>query len=205
MRMHLPARRGRASMRATLARPVLASACCLFFAISGANAHEDHEDGFEQHHAHEHGKITLNLVVDRDTLVVELDAPAANVIGFEHEPRNDTERNSVLSAAAWIRRGDDLFRTPEEAGCRFVRTEFQDPVWERAHSEDAQGDEYHEHHTDYEARFLYRCTDPRRLSWIEPAMLAKLPNVREAQINIVGPGGQRGETVKDLHARIRLR
>ncbi len=41
---------------------------------------------FEQHHAHEHGKVTLNVAVDAAALLVELDAPAVNVVGFEHSP-----------------------------------------------------------------------------------------------------------------------
>lgn len=196
MRMHSPARRGRAPLHVRLARSILASACCTFFVLSDANAHEGHdEDGFEQHHAHEHGKVTLNLAVDRDTLVVELNAPAANVIGFEHEPHDDAERSRVVSTATWIRKGDGLIRAPEDAGCRFVRTEFQDPIW--GHTDAG--------HADYEARFLYRCADPAKLTWIEPVILTKLPNLREAQINIVGPNGQRSETIKNARARIRLR
>src|SRR6266481_2451572 len=40
-----------------------------------------HTDEFEQHHAHEHGKVTLNVAIDASTFVVELDAPAVNVVG----------------------------------------------------------------------------------------------------------------------------
>jgi hypothetical protein len=89
-----------------------------------------HPDEFEQHHAHEHGKVTLNVAIDASTFVVELDAPAVNVVGFEHAPRTREEHAAAQQAAQFIRAGRGLLGFPPAAECRFSRTEFTEPHWE---------------------------------------------------------------------------
>lgn len=169
---------------------------------------------FEQHHAHEHGKVTLNLAVDGRALVLELDAPAANVVGFEHAPRTSSERAAVTNADAWIRAGKDVLALPQDAECRYTSTEFTPPQWEadNDHGQDHDDDDNHgesgheadrhDHHADYEARFNYECARPDKLAWVEPRLLDKLLNVIEARVNVVGPKGQHSDTVKSARSRI---
>jgi hypothetical protein len=148
----------------------------------------------EQHHAHEHGKVTLNVAVADTALVLELDAPAANVVGFEHAPRSDAERATVASAANLLERGSALIGTPKDARCRFVSSELTQPTW-------ASKDE----HADYEARFTYRCDEPKSLTWFEPWLVDKLSHVTELRVNLITPSGQRTETAESSHVRISLR
>jgi len=51
-------------------------------AAFGAQAnHDEHES--HSHGAHEHGHGHLNLVLDGNQLMIELQAPAADLVGFE--------------------------------------------------------------------------------------------------------------------------
>ena len=166
-----------------------------------------HPEEFEQHHAHEHGKVSLNVALDASTFLVELDAPATNVVGFEHAPRTAAERTAALQASQFIQSGRGLFGFPPAAECHFSRTEFTEPHWESAaptgteeHEKDNRGDQ----HADYEARFTYHCEHPQALAWFEPWLLAKLLNVTEARVNLITSTGQRSESVTDPHKRILL-
>jgi hypothetical protein len=179
-------RRGRATWSL-----IIVSLLVLLSRDSAARAEE-----FEQHHAHEHGKVTLNVAVEGNALVVELDASAANVVGFEHAPRTTAERSAAANAAALLRSGKDVLALPPEAQCRVEQADLTEPTW---------GKDGHEHHADYEARLTYRCAQPAKLAWFEPSLLGKLPNVTEAQINLITSTGQRSETVKSSRARIALR
>jgi hypothetical protein len=159
---------------------------------------------FEQHHAHEHGKVTLNVAVDAGALLVALDAPAVNVVGFEHTPRTPQERAAARHASEFIRSGHSLIGAPPGAGCRFVSAEFAEPKWE-GDSEPTEAEHGKtEEHADYEARFKYRCDHPEELAWFEPWLIAKLLNVTETRINLITPSGQRSETVTNARARVRL-
>jgi hypothetical protein len=166
-----------------------------------------HPDEFEQHHAHEHGKVTLNVAIDASTFVVELDAPAVNVVGFEHAPRTREEHAAAQQASQFIQAGRGLLGFPPAAECRFSRTEFKEPHWEppaAAGADENSKESDSDEHADYEARFTYRCGHPEALSWFEPWLLAKLLNVTEARINLITPTGQRSESVTDSRKRISL-
>jgi hypothetical protein len=173
----------------------------------GACVSHAHADEFEQHHAHEHGKVTLNVAIDASTFVVELDAPAVNVVGFEHAPRTREERAAAQQASQFIQAGRGLLGLPPAAGCRFSRTEFTEPHWEpsaAAGADEHSKESGSEEHADYEARFTYHCEHPEALSWFEPWLLAKLLNVTEARINLITPNGQRSESATDSRKRISL-
>jgi hypothetical protein len=167
---------------------------------------------FEQHRPHVHGSVTLNVAVDGTTLSIELDAPAINVVGFEHVPRTPDERAAVTRIATYLRGGRALIGVPPAADCRFVSTEYSEPKWEtdddsesEHHSRDADIIEHRdEQHADYEARFNFRCGHPAELAWFEPWLLKKLLNVTQAHVNIVTATGQRSETVTSGQARIEL-
>ena len=155
---------------------------------------EPQPEEFEQHAAHEHGKVMINVALEEKQLVIELDSPAVNVVGFEHAPRTDDERAAVRTASDLLKSGKGLFGLPKDALCLFQGAEVKPPKWE-ASSEEHGAPDKHEHHADYEARFTYRCEAPRSLTWLEPWLLDKLLNVVEARVNIVTGNGQQSEVV----------
>jgi hypothetical protein len=181
----------------------LASTACCSFAFCVLLTHAARAGEFEQHPPHEHGKVTINAAVDGNQLVVELDSPAVNVVGFEHEPRNDAERAAVSAAAKLLGNGRELFTLPKEARCQFEKADVKMPHWET--TDDVPGEpEKPGQHADYEARFSYRCWAPQHLTWLEPALLDKLRNVTQARLNIATSRGQQSEVATNGHARIAL-
>lgn len=163
---------------------------------TGAMAHDDHDHGgeFEQHGVHEHGKVTFNVALEGQELVVELDAPAANVIGFEHAPRTEAEKAKVRDRATWLQAGQELITFPVAAACRFREAKLEAPQWQEAES-----------HADYELRLTYRCDRPQRLEWLQLSLLGGLQEVHEARVNLLTPSRQGSETVKSAETRIKLR
>jgi hypothetical protein len=183
-------------------RSIVLTACCplfiCFLSTTSAGAAE-----FEQRPPHEHGKVTINAALDGSQLVIELDSPAINVVGFEHEPRTDSERAAVRNAADLLKSGRGLFSMPKQALCVFKAADIKAPQWEAQESSGEHAE--HEHHADYEARFTYRCEAPNRLTWIEPTLLGSLRNVIEARVNIATATGQHSEVVTTGHARVPLK
>jgi Protein of unknown function (DUF2796) len=182
---------------------LVASAACCAVAFGLFSSNSAAADEFEQHPPHEHGKVTINAALDGNQLVIELDSPAVNVVGFEHEPRNDDERATVSAAAQFLENGRVLFALPREARCQFEKADIKTPQWET--TEDVPGQpEPPGQHADYEARFTYRCWSPGNLKWLEPSLLDKLRNVTEARLNIATARSQRSEVATSGHARIAL-
>lgn len=182
---------------------LVASAACCAVASCLVPSPPILADEFEQHPPHEHGKVIINAALDGNQLVIELDSPAVNVVGFEHEPRNDDERAAVSSAAKLLGSGRGLFAMPREARCQFEKADIKTPQWEA--TDDVPGQpEPPGHHADYEARFTYQCWSPGNLTWLEPSLLDKLRNVTEARLNIATARGQQSEVATNAHARIVL-
>ena len=78
---------------------------------------------FRQHDAHEHGHGTVDIVVEGEELVVEIRIPAVNVVGFEHAPRDDAERERVRTALMPFRDASSVIGLPPDAECEIEETE----------------------------------------------------------------------------------
>lgn len=67
--------------------------------------------------AHEHGVGVLNIAAEGSTLLMELRAPGADIVGFEYSPETDADTAAVDSALATLGQPLSLFAIPEGAGC----------------------------------------------------------------------------------------
>ena len=54
------------------------------------------EEGFRQHEAHVHGHVELNIAQDGKELLMEITAPGADVVGFEHAPKTAEQELSLI-------------------------------------------------------------------------------------------------------------
>ena len=68
--------------------------------------------------AHVHGRATLNAVVDAGRVLIELDSPAMNLVGFEYRPASSEDRAALGAALSRLRDGASLYRFPGPAACR---------------------------------------------------------------------------------------
>lgn len=127
---------------------------------------------------HEHGKASLNVAVDGNRLIIELDSPADNLLGFEHKPGSDAEKARLADALATLRDGAALFAMPPGAGCRLQFAAVSPPEY--------GGDG----HADFEASWEFRCGGMAALEWLETRLFARFPGIRQLATSIIAPAGQ---------------
>jgi hypothetical protein len=152
---------------------------------------------------HEHGKVTIGIALDQQELSIELRAPAANVVGFEHAARTAQQRLMMEKTYNWLKAGRDLFGVPGSAACRLLSTEIRAPG---APAGTHEHEHEHEHeHQDYEARFTYHCTNPEALAWIELWLLEKILDVATAQADIITAQRQTSQEITSARQRVVLR
>lgn len=108
------------------------------------------EDEHREHDAHVHGVSILNIAVEGNQMVAEFISPAVNIVGFEHAPENDEQRQAVQQAAADLERGGDWLALPEAANCRLAETGVESELLAEgsAGHEDAHDDEDDHAHAD---------------------------------------------------------
>lgn len=171
-------------------RPVIEQLIALLvLSVAGGSASADE---LHDHGKHVHGEVTVNIAVDGRTLALEIDAPAAQALGFEKSPRDDRERAAVKAVDDWFRSGRNMLGVPPAAGCRLTKTEFTPPKLGSGHA-------------DYRGRYLFDCAAPQALAWVEVWALRRMQGLEETEVNLVTSSGQRQETLRDGAVRITLR
>ncbi|EHK5109997.1 DUF2796 domain-containing protein [Vibrio parahaemolyticus] len=96
---------------------------------------------YRQHSAHVHGHVELNIAQDGSDLLLEITAPGADVVGFEHAPENAEQEKTLQHAIATLEDSNALFAINPQAQCEI----------EEVHVEHSLGGQHEEHeHHDHE-------------------------------------------------------
>ena len=161
----------------------------LVLSVAGGTAGAD---GMHAHGKHVHGEVTVNIALEGRTLALEIDAPAAQTLGFEKSPRDGRERAAVKAVDDWFRSGRNMLGVPPAAGCRLTKAEFTPPKLGGGHA-------------DYRGSYLVDCAAPQALAWVEIWALRRMQGLEKAEVNLVTPAGQRQETLRGGTVRVTLR
>lgn len=116
--------------------------------LSPALAQESPQRGLG---AHVHGVGQLDMAIEGGRIEMQLRAPGADIVGFEHQARSDEDRASLARALAQLEDPLALFVLPEAAGCTVAlaraELEAEDP---EDHHEDHADDHDHDHGDDHD-------------------------------------------------------
>lgn len=175
----------------------------LALATFGAQANHEHDES-HSHGAHEHGHGLLNFVVDGNQLMIELQAPAADLVGFEHAATTAEEKAQYAKALAQLKQPETLFGIAPAAACQLAHQEIKAPQPEEdheGHDHDAAHDEdhadhdhdaAHEHdgHADLGAIYTYNCTAPDQLNGLTAKLFSVYPSLSKLTVQGILPSGQ---------------
>jgi hypothetical protein len=181
-----------------------------FFTPTAAMAGE----GRRQHGVHQHGEGTLNVIVDGSELYLEFISPAADIVGFEHRPRNAAQENVLQEALHRLRDGGRLFNPAAPAGCRLAEAEVSTDLIGKEKddhgrqkdrgSHDHDHDHGHDHHADFEASYRFSCTQPSSLDRLEIRIFELFPALQRIKVQVVTNQGQKGAVIDSDNRDLRL-
>ncbi|HBK51251.1 MAG TPA: DUF2796 domain-containing protein, partial [Pseudomonas sp.] len=145
--------------------------------LAVAHAHDDHDHDHDHAHgslgAHEHGVAKLNAVLDGNTLELELDSPAMNLVGFEHAASSDADKAKVAAVRQQLEQPLKLFGLSAAAGCKEDQQALESPLFGDASKADDEGDEHGHQHSDIGAHYQLTCANPDKLTELDLAPLFK--------------------------------
>ncbi|CAH0528183.1 hypothetical protein CTH30272_01857 [Allocatenococcus thiocycli] len=106
---------------------------------------------YRQHDAHEHGHVEFNIAQDGKDLLVEITAPGADVVGFEHAPENAEQEQQLKQAVAKLEDTSSLFTINSQAECDIADVHVEHTLG-GAHDEHEghDHDEHHDEHKDHD-------------------------------------------------------
>jgi hypothetical protein len=183
-------------------------------AIAHAADEHDHDHEHASLGAHEHGVGRLNAALDGQTLELELDSPAMNLVGFEHAATTDADKARVAAARAQLEKPLTLFNLPKAAGCVVSTQELASPLFgdkadaDDDHDDDAKdegGDEHHHDHSEIHAHYQFSCSAPGALKNLDLANIFNtFPATQKIQVQLISPSGQQGVEVTAKAAALKF-
>ncbi|MEO4047135.1 DUF2796 domain-containing protein [Pseudomonas sp. CAU 1711] len=158
-------------------------------------ANHGHDHDHEEHGslaAHEHGLASLNVALDGGTLEIQLQSPAINLVGFEHEAKSDADKAKVAAARKQLEQPQALFALPIEAKCTLANSALESPLF-AGHKHEEHGHDEESDHSNIDASYHFACANPEALKVLElGTFFGTFPATEKLQVQLIGPSGQQG-------------
>lgn len=168
--------------------PTLALLPMLAFAAEHDHDHH-HDHDHDNPGAHEHGVARMNLVLESGELLIELESPAANLLGFEHVPTTADERNQAAAVRSTLEQPLSWLGLAEGADCKLAEQHVTGEVLE----EGATAEQAHTGHSDIDAQYRLECAAPEALQTLDlTAFFSRFPGTEQLLVQLIGPNGQTG-------------
>ncbi|MFT5508946.1 MAG: hypothetical protein ACI89J_002023 [Hyphomicrobiaceae bacterium] len=129
-------------------------------------------------HAHGHGKV--NIAIEGKQLFIELEAPGADIVGFEHEAKTTDEKAAVKQATADLKNPGNVIELPPSANCKARKADVE------LHQEPG-GDGHGEFHVTYE----FQCGNVSKLSQITFSYFERFKNAEELDTSVITSKGSK--------------
>ncbi len=147
--------------------------------------------------AHVHGQATLNLVAEANSVMLRLESPAMNMLGFEHEPATKAQHKALEAVLKKLHQPEALIAF-NGTTCRFTTVDITNPF--SSYSEHDKHDKHdkHEHHADsgdehreFVVEYQAECPNLSALKSIHFSLLDQFKGIEKLDVAYI-IGGQQG-------------
>ena len=157
---------------------------------------------------HVHGQAHITLVASDNELQLELEAPAASLVGFEHRPQNPEQRQALDTATRDLNQADGFLHI-EGADCQSQSVWVEAPFSAGGQTEHDDHDDHHEHggheaHASFRAGYTYQCDNLAELSGLTVGLFDRYP-VHEIKVQWIAGGQQGAQTLTARANKIDLK
>ena len=156
----------------------------VFFTVSSQAADSNPD-------VHEHGVGALNIAIQGNELKIELELPAENVVGFEHEARTAEEKKRVHDAVAKLKKASNTVVLPENAACELEKAEIKSALLEDHHDhEKSKEHDDHGEHSEFAVHYHFVCAKTGLLSNLDISLFKHFPSTHKLRVQYITPKGQ---------------
>lgn len=140
----------------------------------------------QQQHAHVHGQLRLDVAVDGPTVVIDMESPLDNIVGFERAPKTDAEKKIVEDAVAQLRAADKLFIVDPAANCKLGPVDLRSGALGLGNPDPNEP----VGHADLDATFSFNCTNAAAAKFIDLNLFGAFKGLRQIDSQIATAQGQ---------------
>lgn len=157
--------------------------------------------------AHEHGVARLELFKLATDLQISFFATGSDILGFEHQPQNQTETDTVQKAIALLAEADKLFHI-EGAQCSLKHHQSnlaepqKHPGSEHKHSH--EHGHSHSDHSDIEVSYQFSCTATTEPVTVQMNLFSQFPQLQKINSSWITENGQSAATLTPADTQVSL-
>lgn len=186
----------------------------LALVLSGCNMQTQSEG------AHVHGSGKLNVAIETDaTAVIEFEAPAESIYGFEHEAASEEEKQAQSQALDTLRRRfAEMLILPPALGCAIESTAADVVAEEHGHEGEAEEEDHHEdengtgesdheeevsgEHSEVHASYDVRCESSLRGARARVDLGTFFPDLHELTVTVLSDADQHSVQLEDARGEL---
>ena len=146
----------------------------------------------QQQHAHVHGQMKLDVAIDGPTVVIDMESPLDNIVGFERAPKTDAEKATVEAAVAQLRAADKLFAIDPAANCKLGPVDLRSGALGLGNPDPSEP----VGHADLDATFSFNCTNAAAAKFIDLNLFSVFKGLRQIDSQIASAQGQFKRQIK---------
>ncbi|EGQ9520165.1 DUF2796 domain-containing protein [Vibrio parahaemolyticus] len=186
---------------------------------------------YRQHSAHVHGHVEFNIAQDGSDLLLEITAPGADVVGFEHAPENAEQEKTLQHAVATLEDSNALFAINPQAQCEIEEVHVEHSLGgqheehehhdheghdhdEHAHHDhdkhDHDSHEGHDHsehsdHGEFTVQYRFHCAQVGELSRIQTDWFNQFPSTESVNVNLFTDTTQSATSLTKSNTQIAIK
>ncbi|HCE3431423.1 TPA: DUF2796 domain-containing protein [Vibrio parahaemolyticus] len=184
---------------------------------------------YRQHSAHVHGHVEFNIAQDGSDLLLEITAPGADVVGFEHAPENAEQEKTLQHAVATLEDSNALFAINPQAQCEIEEVHVEHTLGgqheehehhdheghdhdEHAHHDHDghEGHEGHDHsehsdHGEFTVQYRFHCAQVDELSHIQTDWFNQFPSTESVNVNLFTDTTQSATSLTKSNTQIAIK
>ncbi|EID7760804.1 TPA: DUF2796 domain-containing protein [Vibrio parahaemolyticus] len=186
---------------------------------------------YRQHSAHVHGHVEFNIAQDGSDLLLEITAPGADVVGFEHAPENAEQEKTLQHAIATLEDSNALFAINPQAQCEIEEVHVEHSLGgqheehehhdheghdhdEQAHHDhdkhEHDGHEGHDHsehsdHGEFTVQYRFHCAQVGELSRIQTDWFNQFPSTESVNVNLFTDTTQSATSLTKSNTQIAIK
>ncbi|EJS4059223.1 TPA: DUF2796 domain-containing protein [Vibrio parahaemolyticus] len=186
---------------------------------------------YRQHSAHVHGHVEFNIAQDGSDLLLEITAPGADVVGFEHAPENAEQEKTLQHAIATLEDSNALFAINPQAQCEIEEVHVEHSLGgqheehehhdheghdhdEHAHHDhdkhDHDSHEGHDHsehsdHGEFTVQYRFHCAQVGELSHIQTDWFNQFPSTESVNVNLFTDTTQSATSLTKSNTQIAIK
>ena len=175
-----------------------------------------------QKDSHEHGAAKLMMVMEGEKLHVEFEVPSESLIGFEHFPKSQSERENFNEAIKILSDPSKLFSKPIKAECLLVGMNVSQSLFsneeehgheaekEHGHDESEKEDEHghdesekSEIHSEFKSNYYWNCQHLDEIDSIGTQLMSFFFGIEKIRVNWISNNGQGSLELESKDDRIK--